>query len=96
MAKKIAVEGSTDRLKKPVALLLVRRAIAEWVVPGVMIRRLKGRARDVREVIDVRRPAYIPPGLPPAEVSDCRFQEPTSPTWREYHRSSVPPSQIGL
>lgn len=98
MAKKIAVENSRDYLKKSVAQLLVRRLVAEWVVPGVMIRRLtvSGPILDVRSCrVQVAR-AYVPEKLPPAEISGCKFREPDSPTWREYHRLAVPPSQIGL
>jgi hypothetical protein len=97
MAKKIAVENTRDYLKKSVAQILVRRLVAEWVVPGVMIRRLTVAAPlDIRSCrTHLAEKPYVPEKLPPAEVSGCRFREPDSPTWREYHRSSVPPSQIG-
>jgi hypothetical protein len=98
MAKKIAVENSRDYLKKSVAQILVRRLVAEWVIPGVMIRRLNVSAPvDIRSCrVQAPQKAYVPEKLPPAEVSGCRFREPDSATWLEYHRSSVPPSQIGL
>jgi hypothetical protein len=37
---------------------------------------------------------YIPAKLPPAEIGGCRFVEPQSPSWRDYHRSAVPPSSL--
>lgn len=96
MAKKIAVENSRDYIKKSVAELLVRRLVAEWVVPGVMIRRLtcSSQPLDIRVIRPTVAPIvqYIPETLPPAEVSGCYFEEPTSLSWVAYHRQALPPS----
>lgn len=86
MAKKIAVyepsqrvtDNPTTYVKKCVALLLIRRLVAEWVIPGVMIRRLTVSAPlDIRSCrIQTPHNPYIPEKLPPAEVSGCHFQPP--------------------
>lgn len=78
MARKIAVENSREHLKKSVASLLVRRLVAEWVIPGVMIRRLTIVIVPV-DVRSVRRPhaaGALPKRMPPAEVGGCRFRGP--------------------
>jgi hypothetical protein len=98
MATKVTVEGSSDSHSKTVAQLLVRRQLAEWVIRNVRIRYAvkTAKAVDIRSCrVQAPQKAYVPEKLPPAEVSGCRFREPDSATWREYHRSSVPPSQIG-
>ncbi len=79
MAKRIAIAGSREHLKKSVALLWVRRGMADWVVPGSVIAR---RAAKTSIPVDIRfelqaapePPAYIPEHLPSAEIPGLRFK----------------------
>jgi hypothetical protein len=100
MAHKIPVLNSTDKLKKSVALLHIRRQLAQGVYDernrliAVSYAPVDTKAVDIRLCRELNRTLYIPTKLPPAEIGGCRFVEPQSPSWRDYHRSAVPPSQI--
>jgi hypothetical protein len=76
MARKIAIENSREHLSKNVALLLVRRCMAYWVVPNVMIARIDAKTARPRDVREERPPqiTYIPDTLPPVELPDVRFE----------------------
>jgi hypothetical protein len=80
MARKIHFSDANREIKKAIALLLVRRQVAEWVVKNVSIR-LRSSAptelpREPRPVVN-----YIPAGLPPAELPGIAFQRPMR--WKE-------------
>lgn len=100
MAHKIPVLNSTDKLKKSVALLHIRRQLAQGVYDernrliAISYAPAETKAVDIRLCREPNRTLYIPTKLPPAEIGGCRFVEPQSPSWLEYHRSAVPPSQI--
>ena len=76
-------------VKKTVALLLIRRCMAERITHN-LIRMLAARATaQTLTALQVQPPAprYIPVKMPPREVPGCYFQLPQSDTWKLEHRS---------
>jgi hypothetical protein len=86
MAKKIRVEPSGSHLKKVIALLLVRRLLAEWVVKGESIRMLE--IRDISPNAFQKFPApakkYIPEILPLGELPGVKFEPPAGAPRRRW------------
>jgi hypothetical protein len=86
MARKILFTGANREIKKAVAILLVRRQVAEWVVKNVSIRLRAGAPTELpREPKPVTH--YIPIELPPAELPGVAFQRPMR--WKEETAGSL-------
>lgn len=88
MARKILVinargEATPERLKKSIAILLVRRLLADWIEENVSIRRRAIRSFNPAAIPQAPK-HYIPDFLPAVEAN-TKFRLPNSPDWREVH-----------
>jgi hypothetical protein len=86
MARKIVFRGANREIKKAIAVLLVRRQVAEWVEKNVSIQL---RTSIPAELPREPKPEahYISTQLPPAELPGIAFQRPMQ--WKEETAGSL-------
>ena len=102
MAQKIGLldvhQAATDQprtfLKKSVAMLMIRRQVAELVAHHTI--RILPRTAYLKP--DRPTHSFIPSKLPPREIPGCFFQLPQSDTWKLQHRQvrfmQIAPSEL--
>lgn len=85
MSAKVAVlephgETPSEHVKKCVAQYLVRKALADWVIVNVVLRRRALRSIPASAYQSDPRSfsatPYIPDRMPPLELPNCKFEPP--------------------